>query len=685
MGLAIRARLQNCFMAQGGLARRQDTLAAALEPCAGNAAIPAVQWSGHVRLALWLIGVLVLAGVHSAAPQNVRTFRLGGTAATWQEGGRGIEPIVVGGTLFSPQLDTTNTPGGAIDFVSRSGWISPLLFNPEENIASRLLEEGASIKAPNAVEEKKVVRAQLAGTVNGDHRIAFERKPTRILPLNPFGIWVILDFLNPVGVERIRFYPRNTIEAIPGATFHNDFMRAFEVWVNDSQTSRQRSPDVLVVREATNEEPVVEIDIDPRYARLIKLKSLTEIPWEIDEIEVYATGYLQRATYLSDLIDLGDRATLGQFRWRENTVGREIRSELALKVRTGNDDSPLEYNKRVLDTLGVFHGETEVVSGPEYAQLGRRERDKVLDDTENWSPWKALENGALITAPGQRQYIQFQIDFTGELFDTRQLNWLSFDYLQPPLADTLKAEVFPRLVRAEERATFRYAVLLRRAGPARGYDRLEIDANAQVENIRAFTVNGAEAEFAIDFIGGAGFGLSFDRVEDDSTLVEFIFDVPIFRFGTTFSGRAYNSQVGSVPQRLDPGQALDFGQGDFDELSDLSVAIPRSQVGKLIGEIVLDNRVFTPNGDGVNDEFEIFYNLLQLTRPTPVVMDIYDLAGRWVHQVFNEERVIGPALKHWDGRSANGRLVPQGHYIWVLRVEADAFEERHSGLTAVVY
>ena len=640
---------------------------------------------GLDKRASLLAAVLLVTWVESAAPQIVRTFRLGTTAAEWQGGGRGIEPIVVGGTLFSPKLDTTNTPGGAIDFTSRPGWISPLLFDPEVNIARRLLEEGASIKAPNAVEEKRVVRAQLEGTVNGDHRVAFERKPTRILPLNPFGIWVILDFLNPVGVERIRFYPRNTMEVIPGATYHNDFLRAYEVWVNESQTSRQRSPDVLVVRQAANEEPVVDIDIEPRYARLVKLKSLTEIPWEIDEIEVYATGYLQQAIYLSDLVDLGDRATLGQFRWRENVVGRQIRSDLALKVRTGTDDSPLVFNKRVLDTLGVFHGDTEVVSGAEYALLGRRERDKVVDDTENWSPWKTLENGALITAPGQRRYIQFQAGFTGELFDTRQLNWLSFNYLQPPLADTLKAEVFPRLVRAEERATFRYAVLLRRTGPARGFDRLEIDANAQVENIRAFTVDGETVRFAVDFVRREGFGLSFDLVEADSTLLEFAFDVPIFRFGTTFSGRAYNSQVDMVPQRLDPGQALDFGPSDFDELSDLSVAIPRSQVGKLVGEIILDNRIFTPNGDGINDEFEIFYNLLQLTRSTPVALDIYDLAGRWIHQVFAEERIIGPALKHWDGRLADGRLAPQGHYIWVLRVKADAFEERHSGLMAVVY
>jgi len=140
-----------------------------------------------------------------------------------------------------------------------------------------------------------------------------------------------------------------------------------------------------------------------------------------------------------------------------------------------------------------------------------------------------------------------------------------------------------------------------------------------------------------------------------------------------------------VPQRLEDGQVVDFGPGDFDEISGLAVVIPTPQIGKLVGEISLDNRVFTPNGDGVNDAFGMFFNLLQLVAPAPVSLEIFDLAGRRVHIVTDEERGLGPAILSWDGRLGDGSLVRPGNYIWVLRVRADAFEERHSGVMAVAY
>jgi len=400
---------------------------------------------------------------------------------------------------------------------------------------------------------------------------------------------------------------------------------------------------------------------------------------------VYARGYLETATYLTDLLDLGDRATLGAARWREDVIGKDIRSSTSVRVRTGVDDTPLIYHRKILDSLGVWLGEVEVVEGPMYAGLDRRQRGVIEPDDDHWSPWKSLRSAELITAPGQRRYLQFQIDLEGELFDTRQVNWLSFDYLQPPLADTLRAEVYPRRVPAEERGTFRYAILLRAAGPIRGFDRLEVDANARIENIRGLTVNGESVAFEVDYIRTDGFGLNLPLVKADSTVVEFTFDVPIFRFGTTFSGRAYHRASGRVPQRLEPGNAASFGPGDHDQLSGLSVAIPREQVGQLVGEIVVSPSVCTPNGDGANDEVTFFFNLLQLTKPTPVSLEIRDLSGRFLHRVFDEELSIGPSLHAWDGRLTDGTLVPPGHYVWLLWVRADAFEERHLGVVGVVY
>ncbi|MBT4977071.1 MAG: hypothetical protein HOM86_06985, partial [Gemmatimonadetes bacterium] len=193
-----------------------------------------------------------------------------------------------------------------------------------------------------------------------------------------------------------------------------------------------------------------------------------------------------------------------------------------------------------------------------------------------------------------------------DLFRTRAVDQLAFEYLVPPIADGLLAEVYPRLAEAEQPASFRYALRLAADGPVRGYDRLAVDTNGEVTAIRKLRLDGVALDYEVDYIREDGFGLRFPLIDRDGALLEFTFDLPIFRFGTTFSGRVSNSQAPGVPQRLAPGNATVFAPDDIGELSGLFVAIPKKQLGKLVGKIVVPRRVFTPNGDGANDTFELF-------------------------------------------------------------------------------
>ena len=81
----------------------------------------------------------------------------------------------------------------------------------------------------------------------------------------------------------------------------------------------------------------------------------------------------------------------------------------------------------------------------------------------------------------------------------------------------------------------------------------------------------------------------------------------------------------------------------------------------------------------------VFFNLLQLTRPAPVTLRLYDLAGRRVATVFDEERGIGPVEVAWAGITGGGEILLPGNYVWVLEVHADAFTERHHGVVGVAY
>jgi len=95
--------------------------------------------------------------------------------------------------------------------------------------------------------------------------------------------------------------------------------------------------------------------------------------------------------------------------------------------------------------------------------------------------------------------------------------------------------------------------------------------------------------------------------------------------------------------------------------------------------------VFTPNGDGVNDEFALGYTLLKLMHPVPVLVEIYDLSGRCVRQVFTGEETIGSHGHVWDGRDGSGAMVPPGLYVYNLQVETGKGTECQVGVIGVIY
>lgn len=633
-----------------------------------------------MRLATGL--VVCIAGLCHAQP--AQRIVVGDGNVNWASGGNHRNPTVLikrRGTSTSE--DTTNTPGGAIDFSHRRGWISPLYFDEDENIASRVLLGEGSVGVSGTFYGA-TSKEQLTGTVNGDPDVAYERKPD-IFNTTPQlrDVSVILDFHVPVGIHRVRFFPRNTVVPNPSFPFEQDFLRAYELWVNAELTDLN-TPDRLIRRDTSNESPVVDIDVSPQYVRLVKVRSLSTVPYEYDEIEVYGTGYMSSGTYLSDIIDLGDRATIGPLLWVEQIVGDSLFSNVDVRLRSGLDDTPIRYLEVIRDAAGVPTG-TADVSAQRYYTLERRDRAMLVEDQTNWSPWVPVRNGGQIDVPVPRRFVQFRVDFTGGLFDTRQLDRVRFDYLVPPVADALTAEVYPRRAVAEEAASFRYAIRVGADGPVRGFDRLEIDTNVEVSGVRQATLDGEPIPVSLEEVRADGFVLSLPLIARHEALLEFTFDLPIFRFGTTFSGRAFRNDTPDVPQRLAPGDARYFAPDDVAELSGLFVAIPEDNLGHLVGQIKVSEPVITPNGDGINDSVELQFNLLQLVSPVPVAVDVFDLAGRRLRQLPVGNLGIGPGQQSWDGTDDDGRLVPPGIYVWVLRIDADAFEEQHSGTIGVVY
>ncbi|MCY3668850.1 MAG: gliding motility-associated C-terminal domain-containing protein, partial [Gemmatimonadetes bacterium] len=94
--------------------------------------------------------------------------------------------------------------------------------------------------------------------------------------------------------------------------------------------------------------------------------------------------------------------------------------------------------------------------------------------------------------------------------------------------------------------------------------------------------------------------------------------------------------------------------------------------GPLVQAISVVPAVFTPNGDGINDEASFRFAVVKVGDDSPVEVLIYDLQGRLIRRLV-EQRALstGSYGIAWDGRDEQGAVVPPGVYLARVRVDTD--------------
>ncbi len=689
-----------------------------------------------------LIAAAVLAGLGwPRISPAADTVAIGaGGELDWTGGGSAVVATIPArhrSLLDSDNLLEGNAPGALLEFESQDhpGAILPLRIAPGQNVAHGTLERGGEIVAPNVFDFSGTfkpldLKQSLEELITpGGELEAFERKD-----LNSLGILVILNLGGRFGVERIRFYPRNTVQVAPATPFQNDFLRSFELFTNDGIVLSQAGLPIWgepVASEEENKEAVVDVLLDPpRYVQHIRLRSTSTISYEIDEFEVFGTGFLATATYVSDIFDAGQPAVWHQLRWTERILGDPRFSAVHIRTRTGTDADPFVFTR-------VLHGQADPEEIPlsvedpsrelsleEYGKLpvfdglGRQwNAGPVKDDLVNWSPFStpfdaevANTPGALITSPSPRRYLQLQIAFdSSDLEAARVIESLSFDVLRSPLADSLTAEVFPREVEEIRAVPFTLAVRARfESDDLLGFDRLEIQTPLRVTSIdevevldgQGQPVAGRTFSSLADTLDEGGFRIvevredlfevGFPRIEEDGTEVRVRFHSDVLTYSTDFTGSAKLSPADGVGEpAIQPLVGGDTGQlapGDEAALSGTTVLSPTLLGGRLLGQVELAPNPFSPNGDGVNDAMSLTYSLLSLESPRQVELKVYDLGGRLLRVISQGLEINGRyEEKAWDGTDDAGRLVPPGLYLVRIAVDGDHRDDEVHRVVSVVY
>ena len=175
--------------------------------------------------------------------------------------------------------------------------------------------------------------------------------------------------------------------------------------------------------------------------------------------------------------------------------------------------------------------------------------------------------------------------------------------------------------------------------------------------------------------------VSFPRVEsrDSGALIEVDFAAQVLRYGATFDARVSDSeQPLEVPQGVNGGDASGEYEGN-------RVSVATSVREQALLEVRAETVVFTPNGDGRNDRVAIGYSLFEVIGQATVAVEVWDLSGRRVAQVYSGVDGIGDYERVWDGRDQGGRLVSPGIYLYRVFVDADREKVEKVGLLHAAY
>ena len=570
------------------------------------------------RNALALVGLLAAA---SLATENI-VVGGDGSGATWQEAAAAA-PV--------------------IDFNTRAGWIQPRSVEENTNIATGILERGGRVTSPNAQAVLRltsdVLKERLHSMVDGDPATAFEAKDVVAT-----GILLVFDLGARFGVNHIRFFPRQA--------FKSDFMKGYVLSTNDGAfgadiiaASVDKLPDKTLVtvmaQDGSNSRDTIDVRFPLQYVRYIRLESTQRFNWEIDELEIFGSGFVPEADYLSEVFDMEQDALWGRLQWATEQMGLPQRSRLIIRTRSGSSPSP-------------------------------------DDEPDSWSPWSTpyRNSGDPILSPAPRRYFQFSMAFESDgLEDGIAVDSLAFEVFRPALAQAIVGEIWPQEVPVGVDTSFVYTI---EVTDAEGFDRLEIDTPAPVRALRELRIDDQEIEFSEE-LGAKGLRVSFARQTGNRAL-QVVFDTAVLRYETVFTGRLLDTtREGAIPQVIDSGNAAPRFAGD-----DLSVRVPL-EGQRLVYQVSATPAVFTPNGDGINDYTTITYDLLYLTGRAPVALRLYDLARNQVAELPAAGSGSGRFQLPWDGRDTEGELLLPGVYIVQVEVETDSGTERSSSVVTIAY
>ena len=624
-----------------------------------------------------------------SAAEALTIYRIGGELAP-------LPPEVQEGKAEFRQLsweDVDPELGGGSEGVRQDqDGIEPLFFGPNESLTQTIEQRGGYLQRhvySGFTEDDKV-----NPIADGDPTTSYEELQPIESDHTVFGTDFLFDLGGLFPVNRVKFYPppgkedRVVEAALVGTSTGKEDPNSIPIQHRFQSRLHGFGIVLDIVGEITeNKQPVVEIELPGKPIRYLLVHTQPqEQIWEIAEIEIYTEGYIPTAFYRSNIIDLGASSNLGWIRWSGR---QDLEARVDIRTQSGDDVDPNLYWRK------TFRGDEQVTFGTNgreltkqaYERLEIAQRGEVTHDTANWEIWSSAYNfadslGSSLSATKPHQFVQFEVDFTSVLLDGGRLNYLEFA-VSPRKVTDLVGEIDPARAELATLTSFTYAVRPVIEPDDGSFDRLDLRlAGGRIARVEQVRIAGQEEAHEVMESEEDRVVIGFPRIDvgQSGELLEVVVDGEIFRFGAYFSGSVLDSET---PE--DVGQQI--RAGDATEALDSNGFLVQSvSPGKnILGQLLLDPPVFTPNGDDINDQVAITYDLFKVTSSVPVRVEIWDLNGRLVREIYAGQDQAGRYPRLWDGRTPSGALVPPGLYICQIVAEAEEGEDRRMGVISVAY
>ena len=471
--------------------------------------------------------------------------------------------------------------------------------------------------------------------------------------------------------------------------------------------------DLQLAKVDQNFDAVITIDFPLQYLRFFRMLVLPDQPhkftrYALAELEVYGRGFVPRARWLSQVIDMGDLVNVGEVNFGLSTWRRDgeqlvespaAKAGVNIEIKTGLDDGPISYHS-YNDLAQPVEVEKDV-----YAKLKPRVwpwdppavgwQGVIADDINSWSFWSPP-----IRVSGQRprvpkgRYIQLQIQLETEaLWEFSRLDWVAIE-TSPLLADRIVGEVaavdqlYPDgkvpQVSAGEPTEF---VLGLRAefsdAGQQGFDavRLSLPSTGQVLELEmGEPLATVEPDSIVD--EGSDLAIYLPQIigPDTSDELRLRLETTVYGASDQLRAEVFTRQGGSLPQSVEDGDASDELGTD-----QLRVLVSSRSLESVLSDVVITPAVFTPQGDAINDQVAIEYTLFSVLNAVEVDVELLTLAGQRVRSLSGGVQGAGHHALQWDGRDEANQLVAPGVYLARIGANTDRGRVVRFGAVAVAY